>query len=426
MMRAYQFRIYPTADQRQCLSQCFGASRYVWNWALQLIKDNFNHTEMIRYSWGGDPATSNEEDALTMKFHGCKDTSLELFNIDATKCSLLLTPAARRKAGRLPCGLQHEPGLKDVQPWLHDVPDKILRYSLRNLGTAFKNFFKADKNGARRGYPKHKTRRDHQSIQFQGENVRLDTRTGLVSVPGLKNVEVRLHRSIDGKIGTTTISKTKSGKYYVSFQVDDGRDLPLTKPVSRDRVIGIDVGLASYISTSEGDKIDGLQPLREAEQRLAVLQRRLSRKQKGSKNQDKARLKVSRMHEKIANQRSDFQHKLSRELVDNHDAIVLESLNIKGMVRNHHLAKSISDAGWSEFMRQIKYKADWAGKTVVEIGQWEPSSKTCHSCGHKLDKLTLDVREWACPKCGTAHDRDINAAINIKAMGMDRLYTTAI
>lgn len=425
-MRAYQFRIYPTADQRQCLSQCFGASRYVWNWALQLIKDNFNHTEMIRYSWGGDPATSNEEDALTMKFHGCKDTSLELFNIDATKCSLLLTPAARRKAGRLPCGLQHEPGLKDVQPWLHDVPDKILRYSLRNLGTAFKNFFKADKNGARRGYPKHKTRRDHQSIQFQGENVRLDTRTGLVSVPGLKNVEVRLHRSIDGKIGTTTISKTKSGKYYVSFQVDDGRDLPLTKPVSRDRVIGIDVGLASYISTSEGDKIDGLQPLREAEQRLAVLQRRLSRKQKGSKNQDKARLKVSRMHEKIANQRSDFQHKLSRELVDNHDAIVLESLNIKGMVRNHHLAKSISDAGWSEFMRQIKYKADWAGKTVIEIGQWEPSSKTCHSCGHKLDDLTLDVREWICPRCGAHHDRDINAAINIKALGMDRLCTAAI
>lgn len=426
MMRAYQFRIYPTADQQQHLSQCFGASRYVWNWALQLIKDNFNHTEMIRYSWGGDLDIYSYEDALTMKFHGCKDTSLELFNVDATKCSLLLTPAARRKAGRLPCGLQHVPGLKDVQPWLHDVPDKILRYSLRNLGTAFKNFFKADKNGAHRGYPKHKTRRDHQSIQFQGENVRLDTRTGLMSVPGLKNVEVRLHRSMDGKIGTTTISKTKSGKYYVSFQVEDGRDLPLTKPVSRDRVIGIDVGLASYISTSDGEKIDGLQPLREAEQRLAVLQKRLSRKQKGSKNQDKARLTVARMHEKIANQRSDFQHKLSRELVDNHDAIVLESLNIKGMVRNRHLAKSISDAGWSEFMRQIKYKADWVGKTVVEIGQWEPSSKTCHSCGYKLDKLTLDIREWTCPRCGSVLDRDINAAINIRAIGIDRLCTTAI
>lgn len=426
MMRAYQFRIYPTANQQRDLSKYFGASRYVWNWALRLIKDNFNHIEMLRYSWGGDLKTYSEEDALTMKLHGCKDTSLELFNIDATKCSLLLTPAARRKAGRLPGNLQHEPGLKDIQPWLHDVPDKILRYSLRNLGTAFKNFFKADKNGARRGYPKSKSLHDHQSIQFQGENVRLDTRTGLMSVPGLKNIEVRLHRSIDGKIGTTTISKTKSGKYYVSFQVDDGRELPLTKPVSRDRVIGIDVGLASYISTSDGKKIDGLQPLRESEVRLTALQKRLSRKQKGSKNSDKARLKVARAHEKIANQRSDFQHKLSRELVDNHDAIILESLNISGMVKNHHLAKSISDAGWSEFMRQIKYKADWAGKIVIEIGQWEPSSKTCHSCGHKLDKLTLDVREWACPKCGSIHDRDINAAINIKAMGMDRLCTTAI
>jgi putative transposase len=426
MMRAYQFRVYPTADQQQNLSRYFGASRYVWNWALRLIKDNFNHTEMIRCSWGGDLKTYSEEDALTMKLHGCKDTSLELFNIDATKCSLLLTPTARRKAGRLPGNLQHEPGLKDIQPWLHDVPDKILRYSLRNLGTAFKNFFKADKNGAHRGYPKSKSLHNRQSIQFQGENVRLDTRTGLMSVPGLKNIEVRLHRSIDGKIGTTTISKTKSGKYYVSFQVDDGRELPLTKLVSRDRVIGIDVGLASYISTSEGDKIDGLQPLRESEDRLMVLQKRLSRKQKGSKNRDKARLKVARMHEKVANQRADFQHKLSRELVDSHDAIVLESLNIKGMVKNHHLAKSISDAGWSEFMRQIKYKADWAGKTVVEIGQWEPSSKTCHSCGHKLDDLTLDVREWICPRCGAHHDRDINAAINIKALGMDRLCTAAI
>lgn len=426
MLRAYKFRIYPTADQQQYLSRCFGASRYVWNWALKNIKDNYNHIEMMKCGWGGNIDTMNYEDALTMRFHGCKDTSLDLFALDATKCSLLLTPEARRKPGRLPCGLQHEPGLKDVQPWLHDVPDKILRYSLRNLGTAFKNFFKADKNGARRGYPKHKTRRDHQSIQFQGENVRLDTRTGLVSVPGLKNVEVRLHRSIDGKIGTTTISKTKSGKYYVSFQVDDGMDTPLTKTISRDRVLGVDVGLKSYISTSDGTKIDGLQPLRESETRLKVLQRRMDRKQKGSKNRDKARIKVARIHEKIANKRVDFQHKLSRQLVDDHDAIVLESLNIKGMVKNHHLAKSISDAGWSEFMRQIKYKADWAGKTVVQIGRWEPSSKTCHSCGYKLDELTLDVREWTCPRCGTAHDRDINAAINIKALGIEQLNTKGI
>jgi len=346
--------------------------------------------------------------------------------LDVNKCSLLLTSVYKRKANSLPTTLQNEPGLSDISPWLNDVPNKILRYSLRNLGVAFKNFFKANKNGGHSGYPANKKLRDNQSIQFQGEDVNLDSRTGLLSVTKIKNIEIRLHRSFTGKIKTTTISKTKSGKYYVSFQVDDGLELPLTKPISMDKVLGVDVGLKSYISTSDGTKIDGLQPLRESETRLKVLQRRMDRKQKGSKNRDKARIKVARIHEKIANKRVDFQHKLSRQLVDDHDAIVLESLNIKGMVKNHHLAKSISDAGWSEFMRQIKYKADWAGKTVVQIGRWESSSKTCHSCGYKLDELTLDVREWTCPRCGTAHDRDINAAINIKALGIEQLNTEGI
>ena len=421
MLRAYKFRIYPTADQQQYLSRCFGASRYVWNWALKNIKDNYNHVEIMRYGWGGNIDTMNYEDALTMRFHGCKDTSLDLFALDATKCSLLLTPEARRKPGRLPCGLQHEPGLKDVQPWLHDVPDKILRYSLRNLGTAFKNFFKTDKNGGHRGYPHSKSLRDNQSIQFQGEDVNLDSRTGLLSVTKIKNIEIRLHRSFTGKIKTTTISKTKSGKYYVSFQVDDGLELPLTKPISMDKVLGVDVGLNSYIATSNGEKIDGLKPLRESEKRMVVVQKRFSRKQKGSKNSGKARIRLARIHEKIANQRLDFQHKLSHQLINDNDAIVLESLNITGMLKNHCLAKSISDAAWSEFMRQLKYKAAWAGKTVVEIGQWEPSSKTCHSCGYKLDELPLDVREWTCPRCNTKHDRDINAAKNIKAFGMQTL-----
>jgi len=427
MMRAYKFRIYPTNQQQEFLSRCFGASRYVWNWALRLIKDNYSHTEMMRHSWDGNIDTMNYEDALTMKFHGCKDKSRDTYYmLDVNKCSLLLTSVYKRKANSLPTTLQNEPGLSDISPWLNDVPNKILRYSLRNLGVAFKNFFKANKNGGHSGYPANKKLRDNQSIQFQGEDVNLDSRTGLLSVTKIKNIEIRLHRSFTGKIKTTTISKTKSGKYYVSFQVDDGLELPLTKPISMDKVLGVDVGLKSYISTSDGTKIDGLQPLRESETRLKVLQRRMDRKQKGSKNRDKARIKVARIHEKIANKRVDFQHKLSRQLVDDHDAIVLESLNIKGMVKNHHLAKSISDAGWSEFMRQIKYKADWAGKTVVQIGRWESSSKTCHSCGYKLDELTLDVREWTCPRCGTAHDRDINAAINIKALGIEQLNTEGI
>ena len=420
-MRAYKFRIYPTNQQQEFLSRCFGASRYVWNWALRLIKDNYSHTEMMRHSWGGNIDTMNYEDALTMKFHGCKDKKLDIFALDVTKCSLLLTSSGKRKANSLPNALQNEPGLSDISPWLNDVPNKILRYSLRNLGVAFKNFFKANKNGGHSGYPANKKLRDNQSIQFQGEDVNLDSRTGLLSVTKIKNIEIRLHRSFTGKIKTTTISKTKSGKYYVSFQVDDGLELPLTKPISMYKVLGVDVGLNSYIATSNGEKIDGLKPLRESEKRLVVVQKRFSRKQKGSKNSGKARIRLARIHEKIANQRLDFQHKLSHQLINDNDAIVLESLNITGMLKNHCLAKSISDAAWSEFMRQLKYKAAWAGKTVVEIGQWEPSSKTCHSCGYKLDELSLDVREWTCPRCNTKHDRDINAAKNIKAFGMQTL-----
>ena len=426
MMRAYKFRIYPTEDQQRTLVKCFGAARYVWNWGLQLIKDNFNHTEMLRYSWGGDLTTYSYEDALTMKFHGCKDTSLELFRIDANKCSLLLTSAKTRKADKLPDGLKSMLGLKDEQAWLNEVPDKILRSSLRNLGTAFKNFFKSDTNGNRRGYPTPKKLRDNQSIQFQGENVKLDTKSCMLSVTKIRDIEIRLHRPIIGKIKTTTISKTKSGKYYVSFHVDDGLEKPISKPVSNENIIGIDVGLLSYITTSKGDKIDGIQPYRESEKRLVVLQKRFSRKQKGSKNSEKARLKVAKQHEKIANQRLDFQHKLSRKLVDEYDAIVLESLNISGMLKNHHLAKSISDAGWSEFIRQIKYKAEWSGKTIIEIGQWEPSSKICHCCGHKEEKMSLNIREWKCPKCGAIHDRDINAAINIRAIGIDQFCAATI
>jgi putative transposase len=188
----------------------------------------------------------------------------------------------------------------------------------------------------------------------------------------------------------------------------------------------LDVGLNTFVTTSGGEKIDGISPFRESEKRLAVLQRRASRKQKGSQNWKKAMRKVALCHEKIANQRRDFQHKLSRSLVDEYDLIAVEDLNVRGMVKNHHLAKSISDAAWSEFFRQLEYKAAWAGKTFVKIDRWEPTSKTCSSCGFKNGDMPLSVREWDCPKCGAHHDRDINAAINIKAAGLNLLHTNAI
>lgn len=186
------------------------------------------------------------------------------------------------------------------------------------------------------------------------------------------------------------------------------------------------MGLTDFVTTSDGEKIDGLEPFRDSEKRLAVLQRRVSRKKEGSQNWKKAMLKVARCHERIADKRRDFQHKLSRRLVDENDMIAVEDLNVRGMVQNHHLAKSISDAGWGEFIRQLEYKASWYGKTFVKIDRWEPTSKQCSSCGFKNGDMPLSIREWDCPKCGAHHDRDINAAINIKTAGLNLLHTNAI
>ena len=364
MLKAYKYRIYPDAEQMQFFAKCFGCVRFVYN---RMLSDRIEHYNLTGKSLNNTPAQYKSEFT-----------------------------------------------------WLKEVDSLALANAQMNLNTAYRNFFRDKSNG----FPKFKSKKNNNfSYTTNNQKGTVYVENGYIKLPKLKSpVKIRQHRSFEGVIKSCTISKAPSGKYHISILVET----EIQKLPASDMRVGIDVGIKDFAVLSNGEAYKNPKHLRKSEKRLAKLQRDLSRKQIGSSNRNKARIKVAKLHEKIANQRSDFQHKLSRKLVDNHDAIVLESLNIKGMVKNHHLAKSISDAGWSEFMRQIKYKADWAGKTVVEIGQWEPSSKTCHSCGHKLDKLTLDVREWACPKCGTAHDRDINAAINIKAMGMDRLYTTAI
>lgn len=391
VLKAYKFRLYPSEDQQQSLAQVFGSVRFVFNWGLSQKKTNWDIIESMRL-WN------------------------LIIPTEAEIPTLLNHAELSRK-------LTHE--LKDGRPWLREVADKPLRYALRNLDDAYKNFFRRVKNGEAPGFPKFKSRKNgFDSFQVQGENVRLDDKTRLVSLPKIEKIPIRLHRRIDGTIKTTTVSKTKSGKYYISFQVDDGRELPLPKPIRN--TIGLDVGLNTFVTTSGGEKIDGISPFRESEKRLAVLQRRASRKQKGSQNWKKAMRKVALCHEKIANQRHDFQHKLSRRLVDENDLIAVEDLNVRGMVKNHHLAKSISDAAWSEFSRQLEYKATWAGKTFVKIDRWEPTSKQCSSCGFKNGDMPLSVREWDCPQCGVHHDRDINAAVNIREAGINRLHTNAI
>jgi len=225
-------------------------------------------------------------------------------------------------------------------------------------------------------------------------------------------VHCRIHKSFDGAIKTVTVSRNPDGKYFVSVLVDDGKANPESVAVSK--AVGIDVGLTHFAITSDGSKFDNPRYFVKRQRNLNHKQQKLSRKKKGSQNRKKARLAVAKVHSKIAQCREDFLHKLSRKIVNENQVIAVENLNLKGMVRNHNLAKAISDVGWGMFCTMLKYKAQSEGKTYVEIDRFFPSSKTCHVCLNRVDNLTLDVRAWTCKHCGTHHDRDVNAAINIR------------
>ena len=242
-----------------------------------------------------------------------------------------------------------------------------------------------------------------------------------------EGIKVRIHRKLSKgcKVKQATFSKTPTGKFFVSILVETNEQ-PITKIIDPQKAIGIDVGLKDFAILSNGKKISHPKVLSKYERKLTRYQRRLSKKRKGSHNRGKARLKVALIHEKIANVRMDFIHKLTHELVNDSqvDLFALEDLNVSGMMKNHKLSKSISDSAWYTFKRILKYKAEWLGKKVIEIGRFYPSSKTCSVCGYKKEDLTLDVRQWECPNCHTTHDRDINAAINIQKQGILK-YTTA-
>ncbi|GHO76362.1 hypothetical protein KSD_41330 [Ktedonobacter sp. SOSP1-85] len=218
----------------------------------------------------------------------------------------------------------------------------------------------------------------------------------------------------EARISRVTVSKDPAGRYFISLLVDEWIEpLSLTE-----KVIGVDLGLKSLLITSDGEAIPNPKHLHRYEKKLAKAQRKHAKKKKGSKNRDKARRKVARLHAKIADTRRDYQHKVTTRLIRENQVICLEDLHVAGMLKNHCLAKAMSDVGWGEIRRQLEYKAAWYGRTVVIIDRWEATSKTCSACGHKLESLTLDVREWVCPDCGVCHDRDINAAYNILAAGL--------
>ena len=358
MYKAYKFRAYPTNEQKISLAKSFGCCRWYWNYSLNLCQETYKN----------------------------QGKSLSRFAIQ----SLL-------------------PELKKENEWLRSAYSQCLQSVALNLSTAYKNFF--EKRG---GFPKFKSKHGRQSIQFPS-NVKIEE--DYIKLPGkVGKLYCKQNRKFEGKIKTTTVSLNLDGKYFVSVLVDDGKELPSLS--IEGKAVGIDLGLTDFAITSNGSKFDNPRHTKKHARNLKKKQQSLFRKIKGSNRRQKAKSKVSKVHSKIKRVREDFLHKLSRKILNENQVIVVENLAVKNMVRNPNLSKAINDCGWGMFCTMLKYKAEWDGKKYLEVDRFFPSSKTCHVCLNKVDSLPLDIRNWTCQKCDTNHDRDINAAINIRNEGL--------
>ena len=356
----YKFRFYPTVEQEQHLARVFGCCRYVYNWGLNLRRSSFHEGKKIYYA-----ATSA---ALT-----------EL----------------KRDAEHL---------------WLNDVSCVPVQQALRHLQTAYKAFFEK-----RARYPKFKRKRGEQSAEYTRSAFKWDGHA--LSVSQLGNLRVRWSREFASEPSTVTIAKDCAGRYFVSLCLDEKIcHLPKTGDA-----VGVDLGIKHLATLSTGEHIENPRHLAHQLQRLARSQRSLARRKKGSKRRERQKLLVAKIHARVADARADALHKLTTGLVRRFDTICIEDLNVRGMVKNRHLACALADAAFGIFHRQIEYKCDWYGKTMALVDRFFPSSKMCSACGHVLDELPLSVREWDCPKCGAHHDRDENAAQNILAAGLAAL-----
>ncbi|MFA7199430.1 MAG: IS200/IS605 family element RNA-guided endonuclease TnpB [Methanoculleus sp.] len=362
MLQAYKYRLYPTQAQIPLLMRHIHACRFVYNHSLE---------QKIR---------SYEQNGKRLS---CFDLNNQL------------------------------PTLKAEHPWLTEVNSQSLQYVNRNLDNAFTRFFREKK-----GFPRFKSKKNPvQSFQVP-QHYTVDFESNQVKLPKIGEVKTTLHRTFTGKMKYATVSVTPTGKWFISILVDDGKPEPEPAPFALDTTVGIDVGLTDFATLSTGEKVENPRLLKNSLQRLKVLQQRVSRKVKGSKNRKKAIQQLARCHEKVANQRNDLLHNLSNRIVSENQVIAVESLNVAGMQKNRCLARSISDASWSTFFTMLEYKCQKYGKTLLKIGRFEPSSKLCSTCGYLKRDLTLADRAWVCPDCGTHHDRDINVAINIKKFAL--------
>ena len=359
MKRAYKYRFYPTPEQTELLARTFGCVRFVYNSVLRWRTDAFyQRQEKTGYAQANAQLTVLKKES-------------ELAFLSEVSC----------------------------------VP---LQQCLRHQQTAFKNFFEG-----RARYPAFKSKRHRQTAEFTRSAFKY--RDGKLFLAKSKApLNIRWSRELPGEPSTLTVSRDQAGRYFVSCLCEfEPQKLPVTPNMT-----GIDLGLKDLFITDQGERVGNPRHTAKYATRLALAQRRLSKKKLGSANRAKARQKVARLHAKISDCRQDGLHKLSRRLINENQVICVESLKVKNMIRNRKLSKAIADASWGEFVRQLAYKSEWSGRSLVAIDQWFPSSKRCSGCGHTLSSLPLSVRAWNCPECGASHDRDINAATNIKAAGL--------
>ena len=360
VLKTIKVRIYPSIEQQSHLAGAFGCVRWVWNQSLATMSQTYQET-------------GKGVSALTMK--------------------------------------KQIPVWKTEHEWLKECYSQCLQSSVLNLSQAFINFF-----DGRAGYPTFKKRQGRQSMQYP-QNVKILGRSEIKFPGNLGVVKAKIHRDCVGTLRTVTVSKMPDGRYYASLLMEDGRENPVTNEDGK--AIGIDLGLLDFAVTSDGSKYQNPRHLKKHERNLKRKQRKLSRKKdQTTHRRRKAKLAVAKVHAKIARVREDFRHKLSRKIVNENQVIVVENLAVKNMVKNHNLAKSISDASWGMFCTMLKYKAETEGKVYLEVGRFFPSSHLCSNTLLSLPHMDLSVREFDCAHCGNRHDRDINAAINIKNEGL--------